>query len=104
VIDSNDERADFEHTEAATVAPIHLNVAVYNGDPIGCLSGGRSPIQRLIVKMQPHTPFKILTDKLLEKFCDRQLYLNRIPYDSVFDSDTPASVSTANNHMTIASC
>ncbi|THZ81315.1 hypothetical protein D6C84_06701 [Aureobasidium pullulans] len=89
VNDSNDD-AGFRHAEAAAEAPIHLRVGVYDSPPLSSNSSARSP-QIIVVKMYPHTPFKSLTDKLVEKFGDHQLGLSRTG-QSIFDSETPTSL------------
>ncbi|THV80223.1 hypothetical protein D6D26_10430, partial [Aureobasidium pullulans] len=94
VNDSNDDVAGFRHAEAATAAPIYLRATVYTH--LG------SPSKSMLVKMYPYTPFKSLTDKLVEKFGDHQLSSSRSG-QSIFDSETPASVSTASHFRMLAS-
>ncbi|THY14270.1 hypothetical protein D6D00_09860 [Aureobasidium pullulans] len=83
VNDSNDDVAGFRHVKWTTIPPIHLRVTV-----------PRSSIP-ILVKMYPYTPFKILTDKLVEKFGDHQLSVIS-PRKQVFDSETPDSLELKN--------
>ncbi|THY00525.1 hypothetical protein D6D03_06433 [Aureobasidium pullulans] len=89
VNDSNDDAAGFRHAEAATAAPLHLRVAVYDSLP-GCSNSVSRLTQKVLVKMYPHTPFRFLTDKLAEKFGDHQLSSSHSG-QSIFDSETPKS-------------
>ncbi|THW72847.1 hypothetical protein D6D17_10680, partial [Aureobasidium pullulans] len=93
VNDSNDD-AGFRHAEAATAAPIYLRVKVYTH--LG------SPSKSMLVKMYPYTPFRFLTDKLAEKFGDHQLSSSHSG-QSIFDSETPKSVSPASHFIMPAS-
>ncbi|THY24568.1 hypothetical protein D6D01_05417 [Aureobasidium pullulans] len=87
VNDSNDD-AGFRHAEAAAEAPIYLCVTVVTHQ-----ASWPESSKHMLVKMYPHTPFKILKNKLVEKFGDHQLSVIS-PRKRVFDSETPASVST----------
>ncbi|THY72505.1 hypothetical protein D6C93_10488, partial [Aureobasidium pullulans] len=88
VNDSNNDVAGFRHAEAATAAPVDLHVEVYDDGAV-YLNDWR-PTQKMLVRMYPHTPFKILIDKLVEKYGDHQLSF-RGTHKSIFVSDTPSS-------------
>ena len=98
--DSNDD-AGFRHAEAATAAPLRLRVAVYDSLS-GCSNSVSRLTQKVLVKMYPHTPFRFLTDKLAEKFGDHQLSSSHSG-QSIFDSETPKSVSPASHFIMPAS-
>ncbi|THX09983.1 hypothetical protein D6D13_05722 [Aureobasidium pullulans] len=97
VNDSNDD-AGFRHAEAVTAAPVDLHVEAYD-DGAAYLNDWR-PTQKMLVRMYPHTPFKILIDKLVEKFGDHQLSF-RGTRKSIFVSDTPSSLGLGDSAQLI---
>jgi hypothetical protein len=80
------------HDDEIPTAPLKLHVTVHTGGEIHRHDRPGST-QRIIIKMYPNTPFKVLADKLRDEWGDRELRLSELPCEYVFDSDTPASVS-----------
>ncbi|THX80007.1 hypothetical protein D6D05_04711 [Aureobasidium pullulans] len=79
--------SDAAESSTCTLTPASTVVNDSNDD----VAGSSIPI---LVKMYPYTPFKFLTDKLVEKFGDHQLSVIS-PRKQVFDSETPDSLAYA---------
>jgi hypothetical protein len=77
--------------DEAPIAPLKLHITVHTDGIHRHDRSGRTQV--VIVRMYPNTPFKILADKLRDRWGDRVLRLSELPCEYVFDSDTPASVS-----------
>jgi hypothetical protein len=89
---------DMGHDLGTSAGPLQLCVTVHTDGEIH-RQERLGPTQRIIVKINPNTPFKILSDKLLEKWGDHELRLSELPCEYVFDSDTPASISKSSTDV-----
>lgn len=88
---STSERNSIED-ETPAAPPLQLRITVHTDDGCHSLEWPGST-QSVLVRMYPDTPFKSLTDKLRRTWINRELKLGQSPWQYVFDSDTPASVS-----------
>jgi hypothetical protein len=92
VDESTDQTTDMGQEETPST-PLSLRIKVHTDDDGHHRLNRPGSTHSMIVRMYPNTPFKVLTDKLRERWSNRELMLSGHAMEYVFDSDTPASVS-----------
>ncbi|KAG9656085.1 hypothetical protein KCU95_g15690, partial [Aureobasidium melanogenum] len=90
------ESSNTGRDRVSTATTLELRVFIHVDEMVTATSNGVSYVISpcsLVVRMHLNTPFKLLTDKLREKYGDQELRQKDSPLKYIFDSDTPASLN-----------